>query len=105
LGHLRLHGRNRAAWFDRNAGRDQRYDYAYAAAELAPIAQRVARIASQRDQTYAITNNHFGGQAVASGVQLMALLGQPPTDLPAHWRQHFAELAQIAPARSGDSLF
>ncbi len=34
VGYLRLHGRNAAAWFAEDAGRDQRYDYLYSPAEL-----------------------------------------------------------------------
>lgn len=105
IGYLRLHGRNSAAWFDPQAGRDQRYDYAYSAPELAAVAERVQRSAKQRGPTYVITNNHFGGQAVAAGVQLLALLGQAPGDLPAHWREHFPELAKIAPPRHTGGLF
>lgn len=105
IGYLRLHGRNSAAWFDPQAGRDQRYNYAYSAPELVSVAERVQRSAKQRDLNYVITNNHFGGQAVAAGVQLLALLGQAPGDLPAHWRDAFPELAKIAPARPSGELF
>ncbi len=105
IGYLRLHGRNSAAWFDPSAGRDQRYRYAYQGSELAPLADSLKRLAAQSDSTYAITNNHFGGQAIAAGVELLALLGQPPKDLPAHWLAHFPNLSPIAPARPAGDLF
>jgi ABC-type Na+ transport system ATPase subunit NatA len=38
--YLRLHGRNRAAWFDPEAGRDETYNYLYSAPELQGLADR-----------------------------------------------------------------
>ena len=74
IGYLRLHGRNRTQWFARGATRDQRYDYLYAEDELGQLVARARRIASGTDETYVITNNHFGGQAVANAIELRARL-------------------------------
>lgn len=105
IGYLRLHGRNSAAWFDPAAGRDERYRYAYARSELVPLARSIERLAARSDATYAIANNHFGGQAIAAGVELLDLVGQPPQDLPAHWLEHFPALSAIAGPRPAGDLF
>ena len=74
IGYLRLHGRNRSAWFDSRAGRDQKYDYLYSASEVAEIAERSQRIAAEHDETYVVTNNHFSGKAVVNALELIAKL-------------------------------
>lgn len=75
LGYLRLHGRNARQWFDPRASRDQRYDYLYGPEELDGIVSRVRSLASGTEATFVVTNNHFQGQAVANGVDLLARLG------------------------------
>jgi len=78
-GYLRIHGRNVAAWFDREAGRDQRYDYLYGRAEVAELARVARRLATGADETAVVTNNHFSGKAVANALELVAALdGRPP---------------------------
>ena len=84
-GYVRLHGRNAAAWFDREAGRDRRYDYMYSAAEVDEVVRRARAAAEQAPLTFVVTNNHFRGQGPANSFMLMArLLGRPvpvPPDL------------------------
>jgi len=75
LGYVRLHGRNARAWFDRKAGRDQKYDYLYTPPEIADWCDRIRSIAGSTDSTYVVTNNHFGGQAVANAFELSRGLG------------------------------
>jgi len=75
LGYVRLHGRNAEAWFDKKAGRDQKYDYLYSPAELEEWAGRIRSIAEATDSTYVVTNNHYGGQAVANAFELSRRLG------------------------------
>lgn len=43
VGYVRLHGRNRQAWFDAKADRDARYDYLYREDELAEWIGRIRR--------------------------------------------------------------
>ncbi len=71
LGYLRLHGRNYAAWFDKEAGRDQRYDYFYKESELDEIQAALEEIAGRVERMFVIANNHYRGQAVATGIQLV----------------------------------
>ncbi len=78
LGYLRLHGRNARTWFDRAAGRDDRYDYLYSAHEIAGLVEKTRRLSGVHDETYVVTNNHFGGQAVANAIEISAgLRGSP----------------------------
>ena len=79
IGYLRLHGRNARAWFDPRAGRDQRYDYLYGPDEITQLVRVARTLASGRDETYVVTNNHFSGQAVANALEILAALrDQPP---------------------------
>lgn len=92
VGYLRLHGRNSAAWFDAKAGRDQRYDYLYGASEITELAGLARSIASDRDETYVITNNHFSGKAVANALELLAALGGKAPLAPVELIEAFPEL-------------
>lgn len=105
IGYVRLHGRNAEAWFDAEAGRDQRYDYLYAPDELAEIVQVTRRLATGRDETFVITNNHFSGKAVANALELLfALSGSPPL-APAELLAAFPRLRSMTRADGQGSLF
>jgi len=82
--YLRLHGRNYRHWFDKEAGRDQRYDYLYSEQELRPWKGRIERMAKEAEKVYVIANNHFRGQAVANALMIMGMTGReirPPEPL------------------------
>jgi uncharacterized protein YecE (DUF72 family) len=59
IAYFRLLGRNSDAWFRRNAGRDERYDYMYSTAELGELAGRVAQASHSHEETFVIANNHL----------------------------------------------
>ncbi len=82
LGYVRLHGRNRAAWFNAKAPSYERYNYLYGEAELQPWVDRIASIGERAEETYVVTNNHYQGKAVANALELMAALGRGPRELP-----------------------
>ena len=105
LGYVRLHGRNATTWFDSRAGRDQRYDYLYGPEEMGEIAGQVRRLADAVDQTYVITNNHFGGQAVANAFELMALLGDELPLAPIELVESYPSLRSQVRPRGQASLF
>jgi uncharacterized protein YecE (DUF72 family) len=74
--YVRLHGRNRAAWFDPDAGRDQRYDYLYGDSELLEWRDRLERAVAglpEGTPVFVITNNHYQGQAAVNALQLQRL--------------------------------
>jgi len=74
LAYLRLHGRNAAAWFDPDAGRDRRYDYLYTRKQLEPLAAVARRLAGRADELVIVQNNHFRGQALVNALQLRHLV-------------------------------
>ena len=95
IGYLRLHGRNSRTWFARDVGRDQKYDYLYAAPEVSALADKARRIAGGHEQTYVVTNNHFSGKAVANGIELLAALRGANVAAPAELVRAFPQLADV----------
>jgi len=77
--YFRLHGRNRAAWFDPDAGRDARYDYLYGPEEMREWRDRLGRAAATVARAtagasvFVITNNHYQGQAAVNALELQRL--------------------------------
>ena len=74
IAYYRFHGRNRRAWFSKDAGRDARYDYLYAGSELAPWIDSIAAMADRVQQIFVMNNNHYRGQAVVNALQIKAAL-------------------------------
>lgn len=63
IAYFRLHGRNRA-WFRKDAGRDEVYDWRYSADEVEQLGARAERIRVGAAATLVVANNHFHGNAV-----------------------------------------
>ena len=93
LGYVRLHGRNADAWFDKNAHRDQKYDYLYSVPELEEWCDRILSIADATDSVYVVTNNHYGGQAVANAFELARRLDLDPPAPPEQLKAAFPHLS------------
>jgi uncharacterized protein YecE (DUF72 family) len=74
--YVRLHGRNARAWWD-HAESEDRYDYLYSPAELAPIAESAKRAAASGRNVLLYLNNHFSAKAAANAAVLKHQLGQP----------------------------
>lgn len=105
IGYVRLHGRNREAWFRKDAGRDERYDYLYGRAELEGIAARLKEVAVSSRNTFVVTNNHYGGKALANALEIKGLLeGRPPLAPPA-LRSAFPHLAEVTRPDGPEDLF
>jgi len=75
VGYVRLHGRNADDWFREDASRDERYDYLYSREELGQWLRKIERIREMAAEVYAITNNHYRGQAVVNAFELQDGLG------------------------------
>jgi uncharacterized protein YecE (DUF72 family) len=105
LGYLRVHGRNSAAWFDPRSVRDNKYDYLYGEQEIEELAQRARRLATGRDETYVLTNNHFGAKAFANALELRARLNAERVRAPAELIAAFPRLADIAEPEGQQELF
>ena len=95
VAYLRLHGRNAAAWFAPDAGRDARYDYLYSSSELAPLAEAARGMATRAEALYAIANNHFRGQALANALQLKHLIQGIEPEAPELLVQAYPDLRPV----------
>ena len=96
IGYVRLHGRNARAWFSKEAGRDEKYDYLYSPNELRPLADRARALSGETEDTYVITNNHFSGKAVSNALELQYLLrGEEPLPAPRELVDSFPHLGPI----------
>ena len=104
IGYFRLHGRNSTAWFDRDAGRDDKYDYLYSDDELEGIAPTILRVASRTPITYVITNNHYRGQAPANALQLIEILTGRRPAVPSCLQREFPFLLSDALKTPGRSV-
>jgi uncharacterized protein YecE (DUF72 family) len=82
VGYIRLHGRNYQTWFQKDAGRDARYDYLYSRSEVQEIARRIRTIKQDAEETYAITNNHFRGQALVNAIEILEELDARLPEIP-----------------------
>lgn len=76
IAYARLHGRNRAAWWEHPTP-SHRYDYLYNEAELGDWAARIERMAAHADVCFAFSNNCHLGQSVVNALQLVQRLGLP----------------------------
>jgi len=72
LAYVRLHGRNKEAWW----GKDDhaRYDYLYSDSEMEALAERIKRITEQARRILVYFNNHPFGKAVRNAQTLFKIL-------------------------------
>lgn len=64
VAYIRLHGRNREAWFKKGVQTMERYRYLYKDQELAPWADRAKRVAERAKDTFVLFNNCFADYGV-----------------------------------------
>jgi uncharacterized protein YecE (DUF72 family) len=95
LAYLRLHGRNRDAWFRAGAGRDEKYDYLYDAGEMEQILERIRALQRKAEHLFVVFNNHPHGQAPVNALQTMAALGAEPPAAPDPLRQAYEPLREV----------
>jgi uncharacterized protein YecE (DUF72 family) len=81
VGYVRLHGRNAKAWFSKEAGRDEKYDYLYSREELRLWEEAIREM--EAEKLFLILNNHFQGKAIANAFMLMKALGMEKIPPPA----------------------
>lgn len=105
IGYLRLHGRNSATWFRRDAGRDEKYDYLYSRHELEGLVAKVHRLATEHDDVTVVTNNHFAGQAVANAIELLALIRGEQVLAPVEIVEAYPRLRSITRVEGQQRLF
>lgn len=105
LGYLRLHGRNAKAWFDREATRDQKYDYLYDEREIEALAARVHELDREHAETLVVTNNHFAGKAVTNAIELAAAIERARRRVPEPLLRAYPRLERIAQPEAQRGLF
>lgn len=108
LAYLRIHGRNATTWFDPRAGRDDRYDYRYDRDEIAVLATRLTTLAARSEKALLVTNNHFGGQAMAAALEIKAMVTGTRPAAPATLVEAFPDLRDVVEPETHDgqrSLF
>jgi len=81
--YVRFHGRNRDAWFRKDAGRDERYDYLYSPEELQAWVPAIRSLTAGAEKTFVIGNNHYKGKAPANILQLKRMLSGGRVEAPA----------------------
>jgi uncharacterized protein YecE (DUF72 family) len=96
--YVRLHGRNRENWFREGAGRDDRYDYLYAADELEDWVGRIKALGRKSGKVYVVTNNHYRGQALANALQIRNMISGEKVDVPELLLEKYPVLREIVRA-------
>jgi uncharacterized protein YecE (DUF72 family) len=74
VAYVRFHGRNAATWNRRGGGAAERFDYTYAAGELAEWVQPLRELSGAAEQAYAFFNNNNQTNGVAQAPAGAALL-------------------------------
>ncbi|RPI23963.1 MAG: DUF72 domain-containing protein [Acidobacteria bacterium] len=92
VAYFRYHGRNYQDWFREDAGRDARYNYLYSREKVDQQAEVVANAAEGADETYAVYNNHFRGQAVVNALQLRKRLEKEAIKIPENLPATYPEI-------------
>ena len=69
IAYYRLHGRNKAAWYNPATG-SHRYDYLYSDAELEEWAERIEGSLDSAKKTYVFGNNCHKGSSFVNALQL-----------------------------------
>lgn len=94
VGYARFHGRNEANWFRKGAATWERYNYLYTEEELDPWIARIREIAAGSKETFAITNNHYRGQALVNALEIRATLLEADVPAPEPLRKAYPRLAR-----------
>lgn len=105
MAYLRLHGRNHGAWFRKDAGRDEVYDYEYRADEVAGLRERIEAIAADAVETVVIANNHFQGQGMKVALELAAACHDRKVEVPGLLLDAFPAMREIARSGGQGTLF
>jgi uncharacterized protein YecE (DUF72 family) len=90
VGYVRLHGRNYKEWFQSD-NRDDRYNYLYKPKELEGWKEKIEHISRNTGETFAITNNHYQGQAAVNALELKNMLSGKKVAAPHTLVEHYPE--------------
>ena len=96
--YFRLHGRNAAAWFNKQAGRDETYNYLYSGKEVDQIADRGMQLAGISKTLTLIANNHFQGKEAVNILQIKSRITGNKVPVPPGLAAKYPALTRIATA-------
>lgn len=99
--YLRLHGRNNQAWFDRDAGRDETYNYLYSQLEVGEIASRASKLARASRTLTVVANNHYEGKELVAALQIKSILSGRQVLAPSLLMRRYPQLSAYAHADDG----
>jgi uncharacterized protein YecE (DUF72 family) len=91
VGYVRLHGRNYKEWFQAD-NRNDRYNYLYSPEELKGWAEKIRHVEEKSEKTFAITNNHYKGQAAVNALELKSMLSGAKVRAPESLIKHYGVL-------------
>jgi uncharacterized protein YecE (DUF72 family) len=94
--YLRLHGRNYKAWFSKDAGRDETYNYLYDGGELDGLVARVRELARMSATLTVIANNHYQGKEAVNALEIKSRIQGAPVRVPPVLRERYPRLETIA---------
>jgi uncharacterized protein YecE (DUF72 family) len=103
--YVRLHGRNYRNWFADDQPPFERYNYLYSEAELREWVQRLNELRDTAEELFIFTNNHYRAQAPVNALELRALLGDAPLDVPPPLLRAYPRLHTLARPAPPDTLF
>jgi len=95
-GYLRLHGRNRKAWFASDLPPHETYNYNYSDAEIDDLAEQGETILSDVKTLTIVANNHYRGKAVSAAARLKAAMTREQVPVPPALLETYPELRAIA---------
>ncbi len=101
IGYARFHGRNAAAWFDPNAGRDEKYDYLYDKDELDRWLPLIDELRAKTRKTFVIANNHYKGKAAVNALEFRAALFKRRVEVPEPLLEAYPRLSRISSSKYG----
>jgi uncharacterized protein YecE (DUF72 family) len=102
---FRLHSRNADKWFDKDAGRDETYDYYYNDKELGQIKERVEKLARAYEFLIVIANNHYRGAELANALELKCLITDQKQQVPEGLLRSYPKLSKISINKANGNLF
>ena len=76
VAYVRFHGRNEKTWNIKAEKSSERFDWMYAAEELAEWVEKLSRLSSEADEVYALFNNNRDDFAPRSAMILRGLLDE-----------------------------
>ena len=95
-GYLRLHGRNRKAWFASDLPPHETYNYNYSDAEIDDLAEQGETILSDVKTLTIVANNHYRGKAVSAAARLKAAMTHEQVSVPPALLETYPDLRAIA---------